>query len=97
MNPSPRFGIKTLVWGVAILGLVGAGVYGQLSQGLGGEFTSLLPKAMPAATSFKAVKSSSGVYLYAGLNADGQDLGYVTAATSQGYGGPMVVLVGLDS
>src|SRR5208283_50747 len=89
----PKVNPKTAVWAAAILSLIGAGIYGQLSQGLGGDFTALLPKAMPAAASFKAVKSSSGVYLYAGMNADGQDLGYVTAATSQGYGGPMTVLV----
>ncbi|MGI2336036.1 MAG: 4Fe-4S binding protein [Dehalogenimonas sp.] len=81
-----------LVFGLAVIVLIGAAIYGQTSHGLTG-YEQFLPGAMPEADTFSAVRSGGGATIYAARDTEGQEIGYITASEGPGYGGPMVVLV----
>lgn len=87
-----RMYTSRLVYGLAIVALLGAGVYGQLSRGLSGN-EEFLPEAMPEAATFKSLQTSGGATLYLVRDAAGTELGYITASEGPGYGGPLKVLV----
>jgi len=82
-----------LVFGLAVIALLAAALYGQLSQGLSG-YEAFLSQVFPEGSSFTALSTSGGVTLYQAKNAAGGQLGLITAAEGPGYGGPMSVLVG---
>lgn len=88
----PRKPSSRLVFGLAVLALVAAGIYGQASHGLSG-YEPYLPESFPEASDFSSLRSSGGATLYLAQDDQGQGIGYVTAAEGPGYGGPMAVLV----
>ena len=73
-----------LVFALAVVLLIGAGVYGQLSQGLSGN-EQFLPEIMPEAVDFNSVRTSGGATLYLAKNQAGDELGYVSASEGPGY------------
>ena len=87
-----RWGAATIVQ-LAVLSLVAAGVYGQVSYHSDVEL--YLPQALPEAAEFELLRSESAGngYLYAGSAGNGGPLGYVTITEAQGYGGTMTVVV----
>lgn len=87
-----RRGTAALIM-LAVLSLVGAGVYAQVSYHSDVEL--YLPQALPEATKFELLRFEPGEngYLYAGDDANGSPVGYVTITEAQGYGGTMTVVV----
>lgn len=81
-----------LTFALAVILLIGAGFYGQLSQGLSGN-EQFLPDVMPEAAEFAAVRTAGGATLYLARDETGKELGYITASEGPGYGGPMTVMV----
>ncbi len=83
-----RRGTAALVL-VAVLSLVAAGVYGQVS------YHSDVEQYLPESTKFELLRSNSDEtgYLYAGGDSNGSPVSYVTITEAQGYGGPMTVMV----
>ncbi|AKG54386.1 transcriptional regulator putative [Dehalogenimonas sp. WBC-2] len=95
MEPIASFSRKhtsRLIYGLAIVALLGAGVYGQLSHGLSGN-EEFLSGAMPEAATFKSLQTSGGATLYLARDTAGTEMGYITASEGPGYGGPLKVLV----
>jgi hypothetical protein len=88
-----RWGTATLIL-LAVLSLVATGVYAQVSYHSDVELH--LPLALPEAAEFELLRFESveNGYLYAGDDANGNQLGYVTITEAQGYGGTMTVVVG---
>lgn len=84
---------KRLLVSLAVLTLVGAGVYGTLAYET--DFEPYLPDALPEASSFELLHSvqAENKHLYVG-NSAGSPVGYVTAAEAQGRNGPMMIMVG---
>ena len=82
-----------LVFGLAVIALLAAALYGQLSQGLSG-YETFLPDVIPEAASFSVLETSGGAILYEARDGAGSPVGFITAAEGPGYGGPMSVLVG---
>ena len=60
-----------------------------------------LARVLPGVASFEPLEMHEGKQkvdaAYAGLDADGETVGYVGRATVKGYGGPVEVLAGLDA
>ena len=85
-------GTKVLI-GLAVLSLAAAAFIGSRTAKT--DFDPLLKDVMPKATAFTLLKSqpANNEYLYTASDASGQ-IGYVTSGQGQGYGGPLVVLVG---
>ncbi|TFG46539.1 MAG: 4Fe-4S binding protein [Dehalococcoidia bacterium] len=95
MSPSGSFFKRhssRLILGLAVIILVAAAIFGQLSHGLSG-YETFLPEAMPEAVTFDSVRTSGGATIYLARGADGEELGYITASEGPGYGGPMSLLV----
>ncbi len=72
--------------------LIGAFIYGQLTRGYSG-YEEFLPDVMPKALSFTSLQTAGGATLYQAKDETGRAIGFITAAESPGYGGPMSVLV----
>ncbi|PPD57562.1 FMN-binding protein [Dehalogenimonas etheniformans] len=87
-----QHGKKLLVAG-AVIALISAGFYGQLSRGLSG-YERFLPGVIPGAKTFTVLQTSADTILYDAKDNSGKTLGLITGATSPGYGGPMTVMVG---
>ena len=79
---------------LAVLSLVAAGVCGQLAGSVNG-IKKYLPEVFPEATEFSLLddESSSDGFIYVASDGNGHQLGYVTATEGQGYGGPMTVMM----
>lgn len=78
---------------LAVVSLIGAGVYGQLSYST--DVEPYLSEAYPEASSFLLLNSAAvdENYLYAALDSNEDTSVYVSASQAQGYGGPITVLV----
>ena len=85
-------GSKVLVI-LAILSLLGAGAYGQLSYS--SDVEPFLGDVLPEAASFELLAdlAADENYLYGAIDATGMPINYVTASEGQGYGGPLTVMV----
>jgi Na+-translocating ferredoxin:NAD+ oxidoreductase RnfG subunit len=85
-------GSKVLVV-LAVLSLVGAGAYGQLSYST--DVEPFLTETLPDAASFELLADMAAEenYLYGAVDATGMPINYVTASEGQGYGGPMTIMV----
>lgn len=82
--------ILALVVAVTIIGAWIAGYYRQDK-----DHTQAMKKALPDAMRLESIKEG----IYAGYDRDGLDApacGHVASAVSHGYGGPMLVFVGID-
>ncbi len=84
---------KRLLVSLAVLTLIGAGVYGAFAYE--NDFELYLPDVMPEASSFELLleEAFEGSYFYTASDSNGDELGYVSATKGQGYGGPMMVMV----
>ena len=58
----------------------------------GSAIEAHLPKAFPAADTFKSLSAD----IYAGFSTEGQIIGYVAIGEATGYGGPMQLAVAVD-
>ena len=85
-------GSKVLII-LAVLSLIGAGAYGQLSYS--SDVEPFLTETLPEAASFELLADMAAEenYLYGAVDATGMPINYVTASEGQGYGGPMTVMV----
>lgn len=85
-------GKKALVI-LAVLSLLGAGAYGQLSYS--SDVEPFLTETLPEAATFEllADMAADENYLYGAFDSTGMPINYVTASEGQGYGGPMTVMV----
>ena len=90
-----RRGVATLIL-LAVVSLVSAGVYAQVSYQ--SDVEQYLPQALPEAAQdqFELLLfvSDENDYLYSGGSASGGPVGYVTITEAQGYGGAMTVVIG---
>jgi Na+-translocating ferredoxin:NAD+ oxidoreductase RnfG subunit len=78
---------------LAVISLACAGVYGATATEA--DFEQYLPELVPEASSFEVVdeRLAEGEFLYIAKDAGTAPFGIVTIGTTQGYGGPMVVMV----
>ena len=74
---------------LAIALIFAAWVYGYVTNGT--DVAPLIKDVLPGTTEVKIEGQ-----LFVGLNAQGEVVGYAAAGEAPGYGGPIVMLVGVD-
>lgn len=88
-----NWGKRVLVL-LAIVSLVGAGVYGRLPRDE--DVEQYLPEALPEATAFELLsfETTTNSYLFSASGSNGSQAGYITVTEGPGYAGPLTVLMG---